>query len=358
MTYDELNNLYKNNGFRLIDNEDNCKKFYLLRSISKSNTLEKFCAQNKIEKDLNKILENDNICEEMIIKFIREEFKPKTNEEIALIEAELNKMKNFDWGGSFGNNLGKNIVNNYVKKMVKYDDITDALSGSIQQSVYGYTLNSWYNHWSTNMIEELFNNHIRVLPTVDLIKNIDFFIDSVPFDLKSTYFPKGFMEEKICNKLKGIYGSKVELTCSKKIARQCNITIPSGLKKEALTICLYNLLKESTDEKAKEYLDNLYKIKKEVIDNCIDNPDELITWLYKNQGEMRFDAANRLYLVLIDTNNIYDSWKLKRNVNLIKMRINEELEKIDVNKLRKISFVWEKDGREYECKSEIIFIIK
>ncbi|MBQ6843621.1 MAG: hypothetical protein IJO60_03170 [Agathobacter sp.] len=358
MTYQELINLYKNNEFRKIDKEDNCKKFYLLRSISKAKTLQKFCDKYELENDLDAILANKEIDEKKIISFIKAEFKAKTEEEISQIESELNKMQNFDWGGSKGNSLEKNIVNNYVKKLMKHDEITGALTGSIQQSVCGYTLNSWYNHWSTIMIEEIFNNNKRVLPTLDLIKNIDFFVDSVPFDLKVTYFPKGLMKEKIGDSLYRLYGSKSELTCSKKIARKCNITIPTGLSEDALTICLYNLLNESIDDTAKEFLKNLYDIKKEIIDYYVTNPEELVKWLYENQGEMRFDAANRIYLVLIDSNNMYDSWKLKRNVKLLKKSIDEQMDKFDDNDLHNVSFTWDGDGKTYDCKAKILFVVK
>jgi len=34
------------------------------------------------------------------------------------------------------------------------------------------------------------------------------------------------------------------------------------------------------------------------------NPAELIKWLYEEQGERRFDAANRFFLILVDLRNL------------------------------------------------------
>lgn len=358
MKYDELIYLYNNNEFREIDKQSNCKKFYLLRSISKSKTLKKFCKKKELEIDLNKILENTDIKECDIIDFIKEEFNPKTKKEIESIESELNKMQNFDWGGSMGNKLEKNIVNNYVKKFMEYDKIEKAIFSSIQKSVYGYTMNSWYNHWSSILIEDIFNSNKRIIPTVDLVQKIDFFIDEIPFDLKVTYFPEELMKEKLSLELEKRYGSKNELTCSKKIAKELNITIPKDLKNNALQICLNNLLKESVEEKAKKYINDISKMKKKVVEHYKNNPNELIKWLYEHQGEMRFDAANRLYLVLVDSNNIYDSWKLKRNVNLLKEEIESKLQNFDNKQLNEIKFRWDKDKKEYSCISELLFIIK
>lgn len=358
MNYDNFIKLYKNNEFRRIDSEKNSKKFYLLRSISKKNTLKDFCNRYHISPDLNEILDNKSITEELISRYIRKRFKPKTITEIKAIETELNKMQNFDWGGSMGNNLEKNIVNNYIKKILKYEEIEKAIGGAIQKSVYGYTLNSWYNHWSTVMIEEIFNAHNKILPTADLVEKIDFFIDNIPFDLKVTYFPEELMREKIEEKLLSKYGSKNELTCTKKIARELNIAIPNDLNDRALTICLQNILRESIDKKAQMFIEDVKNIKKDVISYYKQNPNELIIWLYENQGEMRFDAANRFYVILIDSNNIFDSWKLKRNVNLLKTEINQKVNSFRSQDLNTVEFYWKKDGKNYNCISELLFITK
>ena len=47
----------------------------------------------------------------------------------------------------------------------------------------------------------------------------------------------------------------------------------------------------------------------------------LIRWLYENQGDRRFDASNRLFLVLVDQRNYFDSWKLKRAKPLMEAKI-------------------------------------
>lgn len=358
MTYSDLNNLYKNDEFRCIDKDRNSSKFYLLRSISKANTIKNFCKKYNVEEDLDVIFKDDNITTQMIIDFIKEEFIPRDSKQIKSIEKELNKMQYFDWGGSMGNSLEKNIVNNYVKKLNKYDKIEEAIFNAIQNSVYGYTMNSWYNHWSTILIEELFYNNKKILPTVDSVEKIDFFIENIPFDLKVTYFPDELMRSSIEKKLKENYGSKNELTCVKKIAKDLNITIPTDLNNKQLLLFLINVLKESIDEKAKKFLIDVKNMKKEVIEYYKNNPKELMVWLYENQGERRFDAANRFYLVLVDSDNIYESWKLKRNVNLLKQEIDKKLMKFDKNNLNKVNFYWAKDGKEYTAIAELLFIIK
>ncbi len=107
MNYTELNDLYKNNDFRKIDADARAKKFYLLRSISKSITLKRFRKEFLLDGDLDSILQDDEITVGQIEGFIKRSFVPKTTDEMQKIEAELNKLQNFDWGGSAGNNLKK-----------------------------------------------------------------------------------------------------------------------------------------------------------------------------------------------------------------------------------------------------------
>lgn len=356
MNYIELNNLFKNNEFRKIDKEPNANKFYLLRSISKSRTMKDFCKEFNVKSDLNSIMDNKKISEDDIINFIKRNYRPIKKEQIDEIEIELNKMQNFDWGGSQGNNLEKNIINNFVKKIMKYDEIENAIVGNIQKSVYGYTLNSWYNHWSTIMIENIFKNNSKILPTIELIEKIDFFLEGVPYDLKTTYFPEELIKKEIRPMLLEKYDSTSELTCMKKLARELDIGIPSDLNDRALTICLENLLKESVDGKAKNFINDIRDMKRKIISSYKDNPNKLIIWLYENQGEMRFDAANRFYLVLTDLDNPFDSWKIKRNKKLLQDRINEKLNTFDKANKNKILFHWEKNGKDYECYSEILFV--
>lgn len=56
-----------------------------------------------------------------------------------------------------------------------------------------YAINRWYNFWSAQWIEYIFSKHKKVQAHQDKYhKEIDFFIDMIPFDHKTTVFPKKF----------------------------------------------------------------------------------------------------------------------------------------------------------------------
>jgi hypothetical protein len=265
---------------------------------------------------------------------------------------QLTRLQHFDWGGSFGNSLEKNIVNNYVKRIQSYDAINDEIEGSLLTSLRGYTLNSWYNHWTSILIEDLFKDHETVLPTVGLVKKIDFFINDIPFDLKVTYFP----EQLLADKLKAVgYGN--ELTMLKGICRKLKIFIPTDIKDKALKLHLYNKITEDQRQEAKDFITTLKTHKKNIIAEAETNPTELKKWLYENQGEARFDASNRFFLVLTDETDMTNSWKLKRNLIFLREKITEHLTSLsmDMSSLE-TEFYWKLDQKTYNCKSDILFL--
>ena len=361
-TFEELVKLFNTNKFDKIEKDTQGIRFFKLRSISRKDTITEIANQNNLSIDKKKsddifkmVFEDSSITETLIDNYILEKYtierdERKNNEETLI--NEMYQLEVFNWGGSTGNSLEKNIVNNYVKKIKSYQKINDEIEGNLLSSLRGYTLNSWYNHWTSILIEDIFKDHKSILPTVGLIKKIDFFIHDIPFDLKVTYFPEAFMKDKLREK-----GYGVELTRIKQICRELNITIPKELKDDTLKKLLLQKLKEEQNDGAKEFISNLNNLKKEIINESIKNPNDLKVWLYENQGEMRFDASNRFFLILVNETDLSQSWKLKRNIKFLREHINYHLDTLedDLDRL-KTKFYWKKDNETYHCKSDILFI--
>jgi len=77
---------------------------------------------------------------------------------------------------------------------------------------------------------------------------------------------------------------------------------------------------------------------------------------HENQGGRRFGAANRLFLILVDRSNYFDSWKLKRTRPLLVQRISSYLDAADENPGQVIEFDY--GEQHYEALSEAIFILR
>lgn len=90
---------------------------------------------------------------------------------------------------------------------------------------------------------------------------------------------------------------------------------------------------------------------RDVFKNIKKDKKGLIKWLYENQGEMRFWAENRLFVVLYDNKNYAESWKLKRNITLLSPAINSF-----INNFKLISIEFKFKGKNYKTNSNIIFI--
>ncbi|MDR2797616.1 MAG: hypothetical protein LBB80_04670, partial [Treponema sp.] len=238
-------------------------------------------------------------------------------------------------GGDYKNSLDKYLVSHYVKTISSFDLLLSKFDTEINHAVKGYVLNSWYNHWSSILIEHIFKSHQSVLPTVGLIKNVDFFINNIPFDLKVTYFPEEYL--KLKRKEKGL---PVELTYLKSKAKDLNISFDKTANASEIYYEITEKMKDKGTIDCKNVINTLKNENMEIVKAAQENTKMLSKWLYENQGEMRFGSENRLFLVLIDIDDFSNSWKLKRNIELLTPVINNflnEFMKKDLKELE-ISF--------------------
>jgi hypothetical protein len=213
-----------------------------LKSIIRKEFILGFTEKNNIklsEKSINKQFEelfdllSQNIenSNQLLDNYIQEENKIQLSKlDTKQLVSELYKLKKFDWGGDYQNSLDKYLVTRYVKALKSYDTLISKFETEINVAVQGYVLNSWYNHWSSILIEHIFKSHSIVLPTVGQIKNVDFFINNIPFDLKVTYLPNEYI--KIKRKEKGY---PVEITYLKDCAKKAGINFDKKATKSSST---------------------------------------------------------------------------------------------------------------------------
>lgn len=337
------------------------------KSIVRKELIAEFVQQNKItlkETALGKqfvelfelLCESSENSHKILDTYIKEKNKIQVTElNTEQLVSELYKLKNFDWGGDYQNSLDKYLVSRYVKVHKSYDTLVSKFETEIHVAVQGYVLNSWYNHWSSIVIEHIFKSHPTVLPTVGQIKSVDFFINNVPFDLKVTYLPAEYIKFK--RKEKGL---PVELTFLKSKATEANITFDKKAKDADIFYEIVEKMKDKNDEFCNNVLTTLKNEKLQILKEVQDDPKILATWLYENQGEMRFGSENRLFLVLVDTDDFNNSWKLKRNLELLKPTIMNYLDNFKNKKIDdlKVSFGYKGKPQTFTALTDIIFVVK
>ena len=195
---------------------------------------------------------------------------------LELLETELKKRLKFNyvWGRKQTNNFDKQT--NFIYKTNSFELLLNQIETKFKthsdySDLKNYTLNRWFNFWSAKGIEAIFCENENVLPHPNSRnKFIDFYIDKIPFDHKTTVFPKGF---------------------------------------------------------------------KKSIPYTINHKRELITWLYQNQSnQQRQHFKNRLFIVLINSENNNEHWKLKAEMLWLKQVVSSYLSNFDPKKLQTFTF--------------------
>jgi len=219
--------------------------------------------------------------------FIKRQYNERIKERKELISdsdliEELRKVRDFSWGVVQGQ-LDQKIQTEYVRRIFRYDDLVNGVKAKLHSDVTSYVICTWYNHWTTLLIEEHISQHPKVIPTLKNIKGIDIFVDNQPFDLKTTYLPRGYDAKDV-----------------------------------------------------------------------VANPKDLAIWMYENQGAQRFGADNRLFAILLDTKKPEESWKLKRNFELVFAKIDEFFSKEKVTASDEIAFSFAR--KTYTAVSKVLLI--
>lgn len=360
--FNRFKQLYRDNKFDALLKEKEFIYWIKLKSISRKALMLEFCELANIDcvdikwDELFEHIYSQQPSEELLDGYINqkyaEERAERRKDETKLI-SELYKLQVFDWGGLYQNNLERAIVDNYIKKIKDFDLLTKKIECEIYESMRSYVLSSWFNHWTSILTEDIFGDHEKVTPALGRIKKVDFLVGDIPFDLKVTHFPDGFMQMRRKEMDLG-----TEIQELKRFAREKGIEYDSSQKDKSIFIELLTRFKESIDPETKKFWKCFNDGRKEIVKDTVMNPDKLIRWLYEEQGTRRFDAANRLFLVLIDEDNLEESWKMKRNFDLLKNKINDYLDKLDLRNTKRfeITFSWE--GDQYSTLSDVVFITK
>ncbi len=329
-----------------------------IRAICRSKSIKKFLIKNSLTLKSKKISEQNIELFDLLNKrkdamsLLNVFLQDLSNEwyngiDIAQLKEDLYKVQYYSWGGKQNNSLDRHFVRHYVKVINNFKELENKKT-EINSNAWNYVQNSWYNNWTSFIIESIFKRNPKVISAVGEIKSVDFFIGSYPLDLKVTFFPTKFMEQKF-KELLGVS----PLSWIKNKSKQFGIGADNSASTNQQMYTLTEKLQELGRIEVIEELNSLYE---DIIEEAQRKPTELITWLYENQGEMRFGAENRIYLILADSKNFTQSWKMKRAFSLIEPKIEDYINNFAPSSLKHIKFKYKK--KEYTSLADVIFIVK
>ena len=139
-----------------------------------------------------------------IDSFIKTKYQAQVKERQKLISdselvKEVQKVTDFNWGVVQGQ-LDQKIQAEYVRKFFRYEDLISGVKSKLHDDVTSYVIATWYNHWTTVLIEDHIGLHPKIVPTLKNNFGVDIFFGGQPFDLKTTYLPRGYpIDEPIKN---------------------------------------------------------------------------------------------------------------------------------------------------------------
>ena len=114
------------------------------------------------------------------------------------IEKELKKrlIYPYKWGRKQNDEFDK--LTNFVYRIPSFEEVLKETENRFRkdkehQNIANYALNRWYNFWSAHAVEKIFCSLPNVKPALDeKDRLVDFAIDGVTFDHKTSIFPKIF----------------------------------------------------------------------------------------------------------------------------------------------------------------------
>lgn len=342
------------------NNNDNAILYLKVRAVCRAKQIKQFADKNGIKLESTKI--NDKFQElfsiletlpngmDMLDSFLRDsnnEWYRTMGVDEEKLKSGLRQINVYEWGGDQENSLDQYLVRRYIKKICDFDELKSK-SDAIASNVWNFVQTSWYNNWTSYLIESIFKRHPRVLSAVGEIKSVDFFIDNYPVDLKVTYFPETYVHG--C--LKDILGC-TELTWLKHQARQFNISPDKNLSDAKQ---FFYIREELENHGHSEVISQLTTTRRQIVKDTISKPENLIKWLYENQSPRLFGAENRLFVILVDSTDMSQSWKLKRAFSLIEPKVNDYLDGFNSHSMKEVRFTFNK--KIYHSLADIIFIVK
>lgn len=257
------------------------------------------------------------------------------------------------------------IVKAFVrnKSLKSMDALFEELDNSMLPRIRQYSLWSYYNQTSNDIIELFFLKHPSVIPTLRKIHDIDFFIkignDIVPFDLKFTHISDSYFdlasqgiirdartethddfyvdEASENSEIKRI---KAYYSAFKRSHRDLALPNLSGLGKS--DFC--DLLIQTGDTDAHSFVVEMQRDHSMFVPTTSDQLYPLEWWNYKYQGERLFCNNNRLFVFLAYKNKFVDGRELKGKTAEIGTKINTLLDNLTMEAIHTVKYHYDKEA--------------
>ena len=346
-------------------------RFLLIRSLDKTNLkdiITTYSTENPdgnvrafTEKAYNSSVTIDQLVDYIVGK--RPELIQQREQELEGLSEVLSDFPVVNCG--VRNDKVDDIVKAFVrnKSLKTMDALFDELDNSMLPRIRQYSLWSYYNQTSNDIIELFFLKHTSVIPTLRKIHDIDFFIkigdEIVPFDLKFThisdsYFDlasQGIIRDERTETHDDFYvddaseSSEIKVikayySAFKRTHRELALPNLSGLEKN--DFC--DLLIQTGDTDAQNFVVEMQRNHSAFVPATSEQLYSLEWWNYKYQGERLFCNNNRLFVFLAYTNKFVDGRELKGKTAEIGQKINTLLDNLTMADIHTVKYHYDKEA--------------
>lgn len=358
----------KNTDLFLLQQQAGFSKYILVRSLDKSHLL-KLIADRQIAIDhpapklddfYQALYESDRISIDDLIEFIRDEY-PKVR--AARHDQEQYLPDILQGFSSVKCGVRNDNLNDLVSGLVRdktiqsKQELDERVQALIQSNIQDYIYWQYYNQATSDLLEHLFNDHPRIIPTLRKIKYVDFLIQIdgkiIPFDLKVTHLSEsyydllktGLSENSSEQDDYGKGEAPSEIEHIKKFYKSVKAKYALPNYGTLTKIELLNHLKaiESLDPEIQEFLHSIEQSRAQLVQATKADLQKACWWNYKYQGERLFKNNNRFYVFLAYQKSFEDPRPLKGYLDEIKLEVNALLDQIQASDLMTIQYKYEKD---------------
>lgn len=344
-------------------------RFLLIRSLDKENLKDVIAQYSTVEaasntRNLTKLAYESRITIPQLLDYIdskRSSLISAREQELKGLSDVLSQIPVVNCG--VRNDKVDDIVKGFVrnKSIKSYEHLIEELDKSMLPRIRQYSLWSYYNQTSNDIIELFFLRHSKIIPTLRKIHDIDFFLKLgnkiIPFDLKFTHISDSYFDlvsEGIASStdlFDDYYVTKTEESELKKIRAFYNLyrkkykdqslLAPSKLSKTELLDFIQNI----GDEESRAFISSIEKAHSQYVPSTPDELKMLEWWNYKYQGERLFCNNNRLFVFLSYKTKFTDGRELKGKTEEIGKRITSLLDNLSESSIHEIHYHYEKEAR-------------
>lgn len=352
-------------------NDNVAIRFLLVRSLDKENLkdiINEYSTEN-VEGNFRTLTEkayNSSVTVENLISYITGKRQELIQQREAELEGLPEVLANFPIVNcGVRNDKVDDIVKAFVrnKTLKTMDALTSEIDNVMLPRIRQYSLWSYYNQTSNDIIELFFLRHAAVIPTLRKIHDIDFFLkiddQIIPFDLKFTHISDSYFDLASQGIIRNADTTvrddfyidtnsetseikKIKLFYSNFKRQHRHLILPNYAGLDKNDLC--DLLISTNDVDAVRFVEKMKLDHSRYVPATTDDLYPLEWWNYKYQGERLFCNNNRLFVFIAFKEKFVDGRELKGKTAEIGAKITELLDNLTEASIHTVNYHYDKEA--------------